>query len=141
MRLEPPIEMDTPRGRALAFFRTDPSSTQSIRWGCCIKATGEWWEYENEHVLHAPCETSGIRRNPAAAAPGEAAQGGDAPPATALAPAPLAPLQHDLQPCCKSVAPAPLPANPSGLVGAIVKVVDSIEWEFDGFHWRKVNAR
>lgn len=61
MRLEPPIEMDTPMGRALAFFRTDYTATGNVVWECVIKKTGAFWNFENPLVLHAPCATFGIR--------------------------------------------------------------------------------
>jgi hypothetical protein len=60
-RVEPPIEVDTDRGRALIFWMLDYTMNLNIVWGCIIKSTGEIWWYENHKIRHAPCETSGIR--------------------------------------------------------------------------------
>lgn len=57
------MEMDTPRGRALAFWMFDYAMNLNVVYGCIIKATGEIWWYENHKVRAAPCETSGIRQS------------------------------------------------------------------------------
>lgn len=61
-RLNPPIEVDTPdRGRAWAFWMIDYTMHGNMVYGCVIKKTGEIWWYENPKIVHAPCETFGIR--------------------------------------------------------------------------------
>jgi hypothetical protein len=46
-RLEPPIELDTPRGRAEAYFVIDYSTDGALVWVCFQKDTGECWSYKN----------------------------------------------------------------------------------------------
>lgn len=62
-RLDPPIEMDTPKGRGLAYFRDDPSADADLLWTVFIKATGECWVFRNKSVLLAPCVTMGVRQD------------------------------------------------------------------------------
>jgi hypothetical protein len=60
-RIEPPMEFDTPKGRALAFWMIDYTQTQDVIYGCIIKATGQIWWFRNKDVLHVPDLTNGIR--------------------------------------------------------------------------------
>ena len=61
LRLDPPIELDVPQGRAWAHFIVDYSQDTDIVWGCVIRETGEWWWVRNKEVRSVPCRTWGVR--------------------------------------------------------------------------------
>lgn len=61
IRIDPPMELDTPRGRAQAHFLIDYHLGGNLVWVCFQRDTGECWSYSNPEVLLPPCETSGVR--------------------------------------------------------------------------------
>lgn len=61
-RLEPPIELETPRGKADAYFVIDYSTDGSLVWVCFQKDTGECWSYQNPLVRMPRNETMGRGR-------------------------------------------------------------------------------
>ena len=50
-RLNPPIEVLTPLGPAVANFIWGESS-DALYWGVCIRATGESWWFRNSKVRY-----------------------------------------------------------------------------------------
>lgn len=63
-RIEPPIELDTPRGRADAYFLLDYGSGDNLVWVCFQRETGECWSYKNPVVRKVWCETMGTGKKP-----------------------------------------------------------------------------
>ena len=58
-RLEPPIELDTPRGRADAYFLLDYGSEDSLVWITFLRGSGECWSFRNPFVRKTFNETMG----------------------------------------------------------------------------------
>lgn len=50
LRLEPPIEMDTPRGRGLAILFRDYGHDHDDLWTVVLNDTGEFWTFRNADV-------------------------------------------------------------------------------------------
>lgn len=86
-RIQPPIELETPRGRARAHFLLDYGADTSLVWVCFVRATGECWCVRNEEVREVRDDTWSL---PGGAAV-EAAGGPRAAGAATLAGAPAAP--------------------------------------------------
>ena len=61
IRLDPPIPLDTPRGRAWAYVLIDRSQDHDLEWVCFIRDTGECWTYRNQEVRLVENETMGVR--------------------------------------------------------------------------------
>jgi hypothetical protein len=59
LRLEPPIELDTPRGRADAYFVIDYASDGNLVWVTFLRGSGECWSFQNPVVRKPGCETMG----------------------------------------------------------------------------------
>lgn len=57
LRLEPPIELDTPKGRADAYFVIDYSSDGNLVWVTFVRGTGECWSFKNPYVTKPGCIT------------------------------------------------------------------------------------
>lgn len=49
-RLDPPIPIMTPKGRALAHFIIDYGPEHDLHWVCFQDDTGECWTWENAHI-------------------------------------------------------------------------------------------
>lgn len=49
-RLNPPIPLDTPKGKAQALMLIDYSTEHDLYWICAIDATGEIWTFKNPDV-------------------------------------------------------------------------------------------
>jgi len=49
-RLDPPIPLMTPKGRALAHFIIDYGPEHDLQWVCFQDDTGECWTWENAHI-------------------------------------------------------------------------------------------
>lgn len=56
-RIQPPIELETPRGRARAHFLLDYGTDTSLVWVCFVRATGECWCVRNEEVREVRDDT------------------------------------------------------------------------------------
>ena len=50
IQLNPTIPLDTPKGKATAFFLIDYSQEHHLSWVTFIDATGECWTFENRLV-------------------------------------------------------------------------------------------
>lgn len=59
IRLNPPIELDTPRGKADAHILIDYGTEDNLVWVCFQRGTGECWSYKNPYVRKTWCETMG----------------------------------------------------------------------------------
>jgi len=61
IRLDPPLLLITPKGKAEAYFLTTDHDRDSV-FGC-FQLEGEWagtfWEWRNKDVRLAPCITHG----------------------------------------------------------------------------------
>lgn len=60
-RMKPPLDLDTPKGPAIAEFLIDRGPHSNLEWICFIKDTGECWTYENPHIRISKNITMGIR--------------------------------------------------------------------------------
>jgi hypothetical protein len=49
-QLNPPIPLDTPKGKGLAWFLIDYGAEHNLMWVVAIDETGEIWTFENPHV-------------------------------------------------------------------------------------------
>lgn len=63
-RLIPPISLDTPKGKALAYFMSFGSVDQDIIWVCFIESTRECWSFRNPEIRLSRNYTMGIGRKP-----------------------------------------------------------------------------
>lgn len=61
LQLDPPIPLDTPKGRALAYFLIDRGVDFDLEYVCAIDATGECWTYRNPSVRFVTNITWGRR--------------------------------------------------------------------------------
>lgn len=50
LQLNPPLELDTPKGLGLAWFVTDYGFEHNLMWTVVINDTGEIWTFENPQV-------------------------------------------------------------------------------------------
>jgi hypothetical protein len=50
VQLSPPVPLDTPKGKALAYFMIDRGIDFDLEWICAIDATGECWTFRNPHI-------------------------------------------------------------------------------------------
>jgi len=58
------LEVETPRGKALAAFMIDYGELGNLVWVCFLRKSGECWSYQNPDILLSPCETMKIRQQP-----------------------------------------------------------------------------
>ena len=49
-QLNPPIPLETPRGKALAHFLIDYGPEYDLLWVCFDDATGECWTWNNSMI-------------------------------------------------------------------------------------------
>ena len=49
-RIEPPIPVTTPKGKAMAIAWLDYGMENDLVWMCVQDDTGEFWQYENADV-------------------------------------------------------------------------------------------
>ena len=52
LQLNPPIPVETPKGKALAHFLIDYGPEYDLLWICFDDATGECWTWHN-HMIRA----------------------------------------------------------------------------------------
>ena len=50
IRIDPPIPLMTPKGRAIAHFLIDNGIENDLQWVCFQDDTGECWTWENNQV-------------------------------------------------------------------------------------------
>lgn len=108
-RLCPPMELETPRGRARAHFLMDYGTDTSLVWVCFVVRTGECWCVRNEDVREVRDDTWSLPGGRAVeAAGGPAAPGATLPPAAPVAApgAPSQPAAAVVQPLGDGPAPA-----------------------------------
>lgn len=49
-RIEPPIPVNTPKGKAMAIAWIDYGMENDLVWMCVQDETGEFWQWENADV-------------------------------------------------------------------------------------------
>lgn len=49
-QLNPPLEVETPLGSALAMFLWEQGQELDVQWCCFIKTTGEPWWFTNNRI-------------------------------------------------------------------------------------------
>jgi hypothetical protein len=59
IQLNPPIPMETPKGKAWAFVMINPSQEHHLQWVCMICETREIWVFQNPQVKIEPNFTMG----------------------------------------------------------------------------------
>lgn len=50
LQLNPPIPLETPKGRGYAHFVIDYSQEHNLIWVVFIDETGECWNFENKEI-------------------------------------------------------------------------------------------
>ena len=50
IQLNPPLPLNTPKGKAWAHMVIDYSQEHDLQWVCFIDATGECWTFGNRDV-------------------------------------------------------------------------------------------
>lgn len=58
-RIDPPIPLMTPKGRALAHFLIDLGIENDLQWVCFQDETGECWTWENAQIRARTNMTAG----------------------------------------------------------------------------------
>lgn len=100
-RLCPPMELETPRGRARAHFLMDYGTDTSLVWVCFVIRTGECWCVRNEDVREVRDDTWSLPGGRAV----EAAGGPQGAALPAVAAAPVAAAGAPSQPAAAVVPP------------------------------------
>lgn len=59
LRLEPPIQLETPKGSGGAYFLIDRGRDNHLEWVTFINETGECWTFENPDIRLQHNLTSG----------------------------------------------------------------------------------
>jgi hypothetical protein len=49
-QLDPPIPLETPKGKGFAHFLIDYSQEHNLLWVVFIDSTGECWVYDNKEI-------------------------------------------------------------------------------------------
>ncbi len=62
MRLDPPLPLETPKGKGWAHVLIDYSQEHDLLWVVFLDATGECWTFGNREVRMQPNETMGRPR-------------------------------------------------------------------------------
>lgn len=57
-RLEPPIPLITPKGRAMAHFLIDYGFEHHLMWVCFQDDTGECWTWDNPKIRLQPNQSA-----------------------------------------------------------------------------------
>lgn len=58
-RIDPPIPLSTPKGKALAHFIIDTGIENDLMWVCFQDDTGECWTWENAYIRARVNQTAG----------------------------------------------------------------------------------
>jgi len=61
LRLEPPIPLTTPKGKAFAYFLLDYSMDHNLLWICFLRDGGACWTFRNSQIRLEENETMGQR--------------------------------------------------------------------------------
>lgn len=61
-QLDPPMPLDTPKGRAWAYFILDRGQDHDLEWITFIRETGECWTFRNQDIRLAMNMTMGVRK-------------------------------------------------------------------------------
>ena len=64
IRLDPPIPLDTIRGKAHAHFLIDYGVSFDLYWVCFLLESGECWVLNNKDIRLEKNFTMGIRHEP-----------------------------------------------------------------------------
>ncbi len=59
VRIDPPIPLNTPKGRAIAHFIVYDGIENDLMWVCFQDDTGECWTWENAQVRARVNKTAG----------------------------------------------------------------------------------
>lgn len=69
LRLDPPVELYTPKGAALAYFLVDRGYDYALEWVTFVRETAECWTFQNQDIRlgenvtdHRPKVTMGAGR-------------------------------------------------------------------------------
>ena len=65
LQLDPPMPLDTPKGKALAHFLIDYGAEHHWLWVCFQDDTGECWTWENTQIRaqHNPTFGRNLNKN------------------------------------------------------------------------------
>jgi hypothetical protein len=61
-RIDPPIPLMTPKGRAVAHFLIDTGIENDLQWVCFQDDTGECWTWENAYIRARVNKTAGRKK-------------------------------------------------------------------------------
>ena len=50
IRIDPPLPLETPRGKGMAHFLIDYGIEHDLMWVCFINQTGECWTWRNNDI-------------------------------------------------------------------------------------------
>ncbi len=50
LQIDPPLPLETPKGKAYAHFLIDYSIEENLMWVCFIDSTGECWTFKNPEI-------------------------------------------------------------------------------------------
>lgn len=59
LQLEPPIPVETPKGKGLALVLIDYGAEHNLIWVCAIDETRECWAYKNPEIKFQSNPTMG----------------------------------------------------------------------------------
>ncbi len=51
IRIDPPLPLETPKGKAMAHFLIDYGFEHDLVWVCFIDDTRQCWSYTNSNIL------------------------------------------------------------------------------------------
>ena len=63
IRIDPPLPLDTPKGKAMAHFLIDYGVEHHLCWVCFQNETGECWTWSNKDVRLEVNPTMGRLKN------------------------------------------------------------------------------
>jgi len=63
IRIDPPLPLDTPKGKAMAHFLIDYGVEYHLCWVCFQNETGECWTWSNKDVRLEANPTMGRLEN------------------------------------------------------------------------------
>jgi hypothetical protein len=64
LQLDPPLPLETSKGRALAHFLVDYGMETSLLWVCFLDANGQCWTVPNEEITMQKNWSVGRRNSP-----------------------------------------------------------------------------
>jgi len=50
IRIDPPLPLETPKGKGMAHFLIDYGIEHDLMWVCFINQTGECWTWRNNDI-------------------------------------------------------------------------------------------